>query len=159
MELGKFKDAEELLTELTEQKPEDITLKLATASLYKKMSKSKADIYQIYDQIIEIAVRKSDAEAIKKHTKSWLETLDETVFAEYTDDIVQRAAELTPFLKDPAIATLLLTTLNHMGELGHVSNRQRYAIIKPLLDAKILSLKDMKEFQQKLIVESEAGMG
>jgi hypothetical protein len=159
MELGRFQDAEDLLAELTGQKPDDLTLKLATASLYKKMGKPKSEVFPIYDEILDIAIKKGDAEATKKHVKTWLENLDESVYGEDPEEVIQRAAEISPFIVDSATSQTMLKLLQKMGDEGHINNRQVYAILKPLIKKKTVSLEEMGEFQQRLLTESETEMG
>ena len=102
MELNKFEDAEKQLKELTEAKPDDITLKLAFASLYKKMNKEKQTIFKIYDSILVLALSKNDIEMIKKHLKFWIENLSDEFLENESELLKNRFENLSKMKLDDA---------------------------------------------------------
>ena len=158
MELSKFKDAETLLNELVLNRPDELTLKLAFASLFKKMGKPNSEIFPIYDQIILVAIKKKENEIIKKFAKNWLESLREEVLLNDSQLVKNRMTDLTPFISDQDTADLAFRTLRDLNLKGLASFREQNLILKPIFNKTGINLDDLQSFEANLFQECELEM-
>lgn len=155
MELSNLQEAEKLLNELTKEKPDELTLKLALITLYKKMSKPIESIYPIYDKIMGILIDKSDSVSLARHSKGWLDSLSDAIIVQSSKEIINRLSDITHFISDQAIIEQIYQLLLKMSERNLVNFQMQAQILNSKILQTNLSCENFEEFEAKLVQEIE----
>lgn len=130
MELGRFGEAEGTLANLVQMRPDDVTLKLAFASLFRKMNKPKSDVFSCYDSVVVWALAKGDNDMLRKHMKAWFDNVDDEVIADRPLDLRDRLEGFAKAVTEDSHVQLVLQLLKQMIERGSLNYRLMYQVVK-----------------------------